>query len=131
MPSAYPHPGRALAPLATAAALALAPAASAQTPTFAVNRLIIAGAPDDGIAVWRPDVAAKPRFFGQLGLGLSVKPFRVDNYVDNLNNADNIKGNPLTTQFITYFTVGAEILNRVSLQVFSGALGLIHFAAGS
>jgi outer membrane protein OmpA-like peptidoglycan-associated protein len=116
MPSESPRLGRALATLATAAVLALAPAASAQT-TFAVDRLIIAGAPGDGIAVWRPDVAEKTRFFGQLGLGLSVNPLRVDNYVDNLNDADKIKGNPLATQFITYLNVGAEILNRVSIQV--------------
>src|SRR5689334_3254262 len=113
MPSRAP---RALAALAAAVLTAVPAAASAQT-TFAVDRLIMAGAPGDGIAVWRPDVAEKSRFFGQLGLGLAVNPLRTDNYVDNLTVSDKIKGNPVTTQFITYFNVGAEILNRVSLQL--------------
>ena len=44
--------------LAALAVLALAsPPAHAQTPTFAVDRLPMAGAPGDGIAVWRPDMS--------------------------------------------------------------------------
>src|SRR5262245_32088018 len=116
------------AQLSVAAALGLAPAvAGAQTATFAVDRLIMAGAPGDGIAVWRPEVSEKTRFFGQLGFGLSANPLRVDNYVDNLDNADKLK-NPLVTQFITYVDVGAEILSRVSIQV---AFPLVAFQAGN
>lgn len=105
--------------LACAAALAvtLAPAAArAQTRTFTVDRLPMAGAPSDGIAVWRPEMADKTRFFGQLGLGLAINPLRVDNYVDNLDKAKLLK-TPVTTQFITYADVGAEILGRLSLQL--------------
>jgi OOP family OmpA-OmpF porin len=91
--------------------------ARAQTTTFAVDRLVMAGAPGDGIAVWRPDVSDKTRFFGQLGLGLSVNPLRVPNYIDNLDNVGKVAGNPLTRQFITYLDAGVEILGRVSLQV--------------
>jgi outer membrane protein OmpA-like peptidoglycan-associated protein len=109
-------------------ALCLAPAAArAQAPTFAVDRLPIAGAPGDGFAVWRPDVADRTRFFGQLGLGLAVNPFRVDNYVDNLNKAAKLQ-TPLSTQFITYVDVGAEILSRLSLQV---SFPLTAYQAGS
>ena len=77
----------------------------------------MAGAPGDGIAVWRPEMSAETRFFGQLGLGYALNPLRVDNYVHNLNDADKIKGNPLTSQLIGYADVGVEILGRVSLQV--------------
>ena len=99
-------------------ACALAPAtAHAQTTTFAVDRLAMAGAPGDGIAVWRPDMADQTRFFGQLGLGASWNPLRVSNYIDNLDNYDKVKGNPLTRQVITYFDAGVELLGRVSLQV--------------
>ncbi len=119
---------------APAAALALtlvtvaSPEARAQTTTFAVDRLDMAGAPGDGIGVWRPDVADKTRFFGQLGLGLAVNPLRVANYIDNLNYVDKVAGNPLTRQVITYFDAGFEILGRVSLQV---AFPLIVNQAGN
>jgi len=104
--------------LAVAFACALAPVtAHAQTTTFAVDRLVMAGAPGDGVAIWRPDVADQTRVFGQLGLGFSVNPLRVANYVDNLDEVGKVRGNPLTRQIITYFDVGAEILGRLSLQV--------------
>ena len=83
------------------------------TTTFTVDRLVMAGAPGDGFAVWRPDMAEKTRFFGQLGLGLAVNPLRVENYVDNTYYADKIRGNPLTAQLVTYgcgsLIVGTEI----------------------
>jgi outer membrane protein OmpA-like peptidoglycan-associated protein len=108
---------RALA-CAASLALALAPAtASSQTPTFAVDRLVMAGAPGDGIGIWRPDLADRTRLFGQLGIGFSLNPFRKDNYVDDLDVLDKVKGNPLTRQLIAYGDIGAEILGRFSIQI--------------
>ena len=113
----------ALLPLSLAAA-----AARAQTTTFAVDRLVMAGAPGDGIAVWRPEMSTETRFFGQLGLGYALNPLRVDNYVHNLNDAAKIEGNPLTSQLMGYADVGAEILGRVSLQV---AFPFVAYQAGN
>jgi OmpA-OmpF porin, OOP family len=106
--------------LAAAASLGLAPSvARAQDPTFYLDRLRMAGAPDDGIGVWRPQIGGT-RFFGQLGLGLSINPLRLDNYVDDLDKEEAIVasggGGPVTSQFISYFSAGAEILERVSFQ---------------
>jgi len=127
MPSVSLRLRRGLGQALAASCFLLAPAVARAQTTFAVDRLPIAGAPGDGFAVWRPDMSDKTRFFGQLGLGLSVNPLRVDNYVDNLDNADKLK-NPLTTQFITYFNAGVEILSRVSLQV---AFPLVAYQAGN
>jgi OOP family OmpA-OmpF porin len=105
-------------PTLAASSIGLVPAlAGAQTTTFNVDRLVMAGAPDDGIGVWRPDVARDTRFFGQLGLGFAVNPFRVDNYVDDLNKSEKIAGAPVATQFITYLNAGVELFNRASIQV--------------
>ena len=75
-----------------------ATARAQSTTTFAVDRLVMAGAPGDGFAAWRPNVAKETRFFGQVGLGLTVNPLRVDNYVDNTYYADKIHGSPLTAR---------------------------------
>ena len=100
-----------------ALAHSLSPAlASAQTATFTADRLNMAGAPGDGIAVWRPEVSEKTRLFGQIGLGLAVNPLRSDNHVDNLDVEKKLAGHPLGAQLITYVDVGAEILDRVSIQ---------------
>lgn len=104
-----------------AAAILCAPAvASAQASNFYLDRLRIGGAPDDGIGVWRPEMGKKTRFFGQLGLGFSLNPLRIDNYVDDLNKEEAIEeqggGAPVSSQLITYLGLGVEILDRVALQ---------------
>jgi hypothetical protein len=100
------------------AALALAPlSARAQIPTFALDRLPMAGAPDDGVAVWRPEMADATRFYGQVGLGLSVDPLRTVNYVHDQDVAERIASNLIPFQVMTYVDVGAEILGRIGLQV--------------
>jgi OmpA-OmpF porin, OOP family len=110
--------GRALTALLAASTIGLLPVmARAQTHTFTVDRLNMAGAPDDGIGVWRPEVGRDTRFFAQVGLGLAINPLRVDNYVDDLNKAEKIAGPPLSSQFITYLSAGVELFNRASVQV--------------
>ncbi|MEP7124056.1 MAG: hypothetical protein ABJE95_24225 [Byssovorax sp.] len=109
---------RALAALVAASSIGLLPTlAQAQTATFTVDRLVMAGGPDDGIGVWRPDVAHDPRFFGQVGLGFALNPLRVDNYVDDLNKAEKIAGPPVSSQLITYLNAGVEVFGRASIQV--------------
>jgi len=110
--------GRALTALLAASSVGLVSTlASAQTATFTVDRLVMAGGPDDGIGVWRPDVAKDTRFFGQIGLGFAWKPLRVDNYVDDLNKAEKIAGPAVSSQLITYLNAGVEVFNRASIQV--------------
>lgn len=104
--------------LAAASTLGLCPAlARAQTSTFTVDRLVMAGAPDDGIGIWRPEVGHDTRFFGQFGLGVAVNPLRVDNYVDDTRLAEKIAGPPVSNQVITYLNAGVELFNRASIQV--------------
>jgi outer membrane protein OmpA-like peptidoglycan-associated protein len=120
LPGGKPRPwSRFRGPLAAAALAGLAPStALAQDQTFYLDRLRMAGAPEDGIGVWRPHLGEETRFFGQLGLGVSVHPLRNDNYVDDLRKEEQIDGDgPVTSQLITYLDVGVEILERAALQV--------------
>ncbi|WP_129574845.1 MULTISPECIES: OmpA family protein [Sorangium] len=124
LPGGKPRPPSRLRCALTAAALAapalvaLAPsAARAQERTFYLDRLRMAGAPDDGIGVWRPHMGEKTRLFGQLGVGVSVHPLRNDNYVDDLAVEEQLEGDgPVTSQLITYLNAGVEILGRGALQ---------------
>jgi len=98
------------------AALALSPSrAEAQAQTFYLDRLIIAGAPDDGLAVWRPQMGEKTRFFGQFGLGFALNPLRADNHFDDLNKSDFLAA-PVSAQLVTYFNAGVEVMDRFSFQ---------------
>ncbi|EYF02013.1 Flagellar motor rotation protein MotB [Chondromyces apiculatus DSM 436] len=99
------------------AATALAPAvATAQDRTFYLDRLRIGGAPEDGLGVWRPQMDKQTRIFGQLGMGFSLNPLRSDNYVDDERLEEQLAGNPVDRQLITYFNAGAEFFNRVAIQ---------------
>src|SRR5262245_2306019 len=101
-------------------ALAAPEAALAQNATFYLDRLQRAGAPDDGVGLWRPQMGEKTRFYGQLGIGYSLNPFRVENYVDTLDQAPIVEkqnGNPVTMQLTTYVNAGVEILSRFAFQV--------------
>jgi OOP family OmpA-OmpF porin len=96
-----------------AAVLTLVPAvAAAQATTFYLDRLMMAGAPDDGIGIWRPEVSEKVRFFGQFGLGFQLNPLRAENYATSRNYA-----NPVDTQTSMYLHVGVEFLKRIQVQI--------------
>src|SRR5262245_38166610 len=114
--------------LAFACAGLYSSAAGAQTPVFNADRLYMAGAPDDGIGVWRPEMGGKTRIFGQFGLGASVNPLRADNFVDARQREATLKGNPLTFQLISYLNAGAQIYDRGLIQV---SFPLIFFQHGN
>lgn len=104
-----------------AAILTLAPAAAeAQQTNFYLDRLFMPGAPSDTLALWRPEMDKQTRFFGQLGLGFALNPFRIENHLDDPTQAARFAqqggGAPVRAQLITYADVGAEILERVSVQ---------------
>jgi len=101
---------------AMTAAVVLAPAvAQAQASTFYLDRLYMAGGPADGIGVWRPEVGDKTRFFGQLGLGFALNPFRAENHIDG--SGAGLLSNPVDTQTQMYLNVGIELLKRVQIQL--------------
>jgi len=110
----------AFASAAIAAALFVTPdVAEAQTTTFYLDRLFIGGAPEDAIGLWRPYWNPKTRFFGQLGMGFALNPFRVENHRDDPAIAGELNrdsGPPVSAQLISYLGVGTEILDRVSIQ---------------
>jgi outer membrane protein OmpA-like peptidoglycan-associated protein len=111
---------KALATLGTVAALGAPSVAQAQQQTFYLDRLFMAGAPDDAIGLWRPQMGEKTRFYGQLGLGFGYEPFRLENYIasDQIRSlASQQVGQPVTYQLITYADIGVEIVDRFAIQI--------------
>ncbi len=101
-------------------ALAGSTTASAQDRSFAVDRLFFAGAPDDAIGIWRPQMGEKTRFYGTLGVGFAYEPFRVENEIatDSLKGTVKLKlGTPLKEQLLLYGAAGVEIFDRFAFQV--------------
>src|SRR5262249_7147002 len=82
----------------------------AQQKTFYLDRLTVGGAPDDGIAVWRPYAAPKTRVFGQMGLGLTLRPLRLSTVTtDGNSQLRNYNNAVVSSQVIDYATAGIEI----------------------
>ena len=97
-----------------------APEAHAQQATFYLDRLYMAGAPDDAIGLWRPQMGAKTRFYGQAGLGFGLNPFRIENHIEDARDAaalGEVSGAPVATQLITYLDAGVEVLDRFGFQI--------------
>jgi outer membrane protein OmpA-like peptidoglycan-associated protein len=108
----------AMCALAFGALLVAAPrSASAQASTFYLDRLFMAGAPDDAVALWRPQMGEKTRFFGQFGLGFGLNPFRQENHNNDPAEVPFLTGSPVETQLIGYADIGVELIDRFALQV--------------
>lgn len=106
--------------VSAALVLLFAAPARAQDTTFYLDRLQVGGAPDDGVAIWRPHVDEKTRIYGQFGLGFSLNPFRIENHIENPSEAarmNQLSGAPVKTQLIGYPTIGVEFLKRFALQM--------------
>jgi OmpA-OmpF porin, OOP family len=90
--------------------------AEAQTSTFSLDRLPLAGGPEDGMALVRP-VFGKTQLFGQVAFGVAQNPLRVQAFVADPNKARALLGPAVAHQMTGYFTVGAELLERGAIQV--------------
>ena len=95
--------------------------AEAQSRTFYLDRLFMAGQPDDAIGMWRPHLGERTRLFGQLGFGFAYEPFRIQNMIESSQQRGIVRrdtgGDPLDAQLITYADIGVEALDRFSFQV--------------
>src|SRR5690349_16668044 len=118
LPSLYR--ARALLVLGWVALACLAPrVARAQQKTLYLDRLTVGGAPDDGIAIWRPYEAPRSRFFAQTGLGFTLNPLRIRTITPPGGSTAQRRytNAPVSSQFINYTTVGAEVAGRATFLV--------------
>jgi outer membrane protein OmpA-like peptidoglycan-associated protein len=92
--------------------------ADAQQHTFELDRLVVWGAPDDGIGIFRPVTNDKPIFFGQLALGYSLNPLHVNDLTSgNIPIVPNSSSIVIQGQWTEYLTAGFEFLDRFTVAL--------------
>jgi outer membrane protein OmpA-like peptidoglycan-associated protein len=107
-----------LAVAAATAALASSERADAQVKTFHLDRLEVPGAPDDGIALFRPETNQRNIFYGQLALGYSLRPLKVRNITtDTSVLARTKRSSIIQDQFTVYASTGFQIFDRATFGV--------------
>lgn len=90
--------------------------AEAQTRTFYLDRLVVAGGPSDGTAVWRP-VFGPTQLFGQVALGYARDPLRAPAFITDAHQAMALAGSAVHLQVSGYVTLGTEVLKRGAISV--------------
>jgi outer membrane protein OmpA-like peptidoglycan-associated protein len=103
--------------LAGASVLASAGAASAQQKTFHLDRLEMPGAPDDGIALFRPVTNQRTIFFGQLGLGYQLRPLRTSTITSDEATIDRSSSAVIDHQLAMYANAGFQLLDRSTIAL--------------
>lgn len=103
--------------VAASVLLSILPSAKAQQQTFHLDRLEMPGAPDDGVALFRPVTQPKPIFFAQLGLGYQLNPLHTVNIISDSDRGtrDRSSAGVIQHQLGTYATVGFQLADRVTL----------------
>jgi outer membrane protein OmpA-like peptidoglycan-associated protein len=100
------------------AATAFGGRAEAQTQTPTLDRLVVWGAPDDGIGIMRPVTNDKPIFFAQFALGYSLNPLHVNDLTSgNIPLNSGASSIVMQGQFTEYLTAGFEFLDRFTLAL--------------
>lgn len=109
----------AIAGLACAASLVHSGEAKAQQRSFHLDRLEIPGAPDDGVALFRPQTSPRTLFFAQLALGYTRVPLRSNIVVPDSERELLRRSNRgvVENQGTIYGNIGIHLLDRLTLGV--------------
>jgi outer membrane protein OmpA-like peptidoglycan-associated protein len=91
--------------------------AHAQTSTFTLDRMMVPGGPDDGIAIYRPATQDKEIFFAQIGLGYSVNPLHTVNVIHDQGVLNASPSGLIQGQITQYTTAGFEFLDHFTASV--------------
>jgi OmpA-OmpF porin, OOP family len=91
--------------------------AEAQQRTPHLDRMEVAGAPDDGIAIFRPSTNQRNIFFGQLAIGYSLRPLRTTTVTTDQSVRARSRSTLVQDQLAIYGNAGFEILDRATVGV--------------
>jgi outer membrane protein OmpA-like peptidoglycan-associated protein len=103
--------------LAAIGSLFAAREAHAQQQTFHLDRVEVAGSPDDGLVLFRPYTRQNTIFFGQFALGYSLNPLRTSDITGDRGTLNRSAAAVISGQFTTYANAGFEFLDRFIVGV--------------
>jgi OmpA-OmpF porin, OOP family len=89
--------------------------AKAQQKTFHLDRLDVPGAPDDGVAMFRPVTEQRNIVFGQIGIGYQLNPLRTSTVTTVESVRDRSRHAIVANQLAVYGNVGFQLLDRVTV----------------
>lgn len=106
----------ALAALASTTWMLHSGEAHAQQRAFALDRLQMPGAPDDGVVLFRPVTQPRTLFFAQLALGYTRVPLRTNIVVPDSDRGLLSRSNRgmIENQFTFYGNVGIHLIDRLT-----------------
>ncbi len=107
----------ALASSFAACVLSWSGAAEAQQTTFHLDRLEMPGAPDDGVAMFRPVTNQRFIAYGQLGMGYSLNVLRVRNVTRDEPTIKRSNLGVVKNQLTLYGAAGIQVFDRVTIGV--------------
>jgi len=108
----------ALAGALALAGVGLSPSAQAQGHTFHLDRLEMPGAPDDGLALFRPVTQPNTIVYAQIGFGYTLNPLRMSDILTGPQDQNSLRQSPtnaITNQFTNYFSGGIELFDHLTL----------------
>lgn len=95
-----------------AAGLLSTSVASAQSRTFHLDRLDVAGGPDDGVALVRAKLRKTPNLYGQFALGFLLNPLKTGTLTaDNVTLRESERA-VIAQQLVSTYTFGAQLWDR-------------------
>ncbi len=98
-------------------ALAATNRAEAQQRTPHLDRMEVAGAPDDGIALFRPVTNQRNIFFGQLAIGYQFRPLRTSTITTSQSIRARSSSSVISNQLGVYGNAGFQIMDRATVGV--------------
>ncbi len=86
--------------------------ASAQSRTFHLDRLDVAGGPDDGVVLVRPKFRKTPNLFAQVGMGYMLNPLKTSTLTADAITLRGSGRGVIEHQVTTTLTFGAQLWDR-------------------
>jgi len=84
----------------------------AQSRTFHLDRLDVAGGPDDGVVLVRPKLRKTPNLYGQMALGFALNPLKTSTVTADAITLRNSERAVIASQTTTTLTFGAQLWDR-------------------
>lgn len=89
--------------------------AEAQQKTFTLDRLMVPGAPEDGLVLFRPQTNQRTIFYGQAGIGYQLRPLRTSTVTSDSATIGRSSSTVVQDQLAVYGNAGFQLFDRATI----------------